>query len=453
MSNSDGIHGKNPILVFGAGEHAARLSEAATAAGLPVEVAGTAAELLAGAESSHYAVTVAQHGIPDLDSKEFLQRLGAAHRPVMAIFLMEAGSTASDAARLIRQGAYHCADAGTSREEWSRLLEQAAEEARCRRLACDAGAQAWRRLLVGESPEIEELVQVIGLVAARRSTVLITGETGTGKETAARAIHLAGGRGHMPMTTLDCSALSGRVLEAELFGTGSMDGSGASGSSIGRLEQAADGTLFLDEVGDMPLDLQGKLLRVLEEREFERPRVIAASTPDLFPRVKQGKFREDLYYRLNVVPLHMPPLRKRPGDIRLLARHFVGQVCAAEGLPSKEVFNETLDHLGGYSWPGNVRQLKNMVEKALILSGPRRILLPGDFELPDEPPPLDVTHSIERFSVPDGGINFAQVVSSFERNLLDQALKRTNGNRTMAADLLGMKRTTLVSKLRVLELA
>lgn len=462
VSNHNGHHINHPILVFAAAEQAARLSEAAAAAGLPMEIAKTAADLSAGVETSRYPVTVVQHGISDLEPAAFLESLRALPRPVVAIFLIEAGSAASDAAQLIRLGAYHCADAATSREEWSQLLEQAAEEARCRRLACDSEVREWRRLLVGESAAIEELLEVISLVAARRSPVLITGEAGTGKETAARAIHLASGRGHLPMVTLNCSALPEHALEAELFGHTSTNGAGAAGSRLGRLEQAAGSSLFLDGIGDLPMDLQGRLLRALEEQEFERPgssetvqvkaRVIAASDPDLFQRVKQGKFREDLYYALNVVPIQMPPLRERRTDIRLLARHFVVKVCAAEGLPSKEVFNETLDHLCGYSWPGNVRQLENTVAKAVIMSGPRRILLPSDFELPDEPPPLDVTRSIEQFAVPDGGINFAQVVSSFQRNLLDQALKRTNGNRTMAADLLRMKRTTLVSKLRVLEL-
>lgn len=447
MSNSNGSSSHIQVLFFGAVEHAHRLREAAAPAGLPIEVAGTAAGLLAAVGTSRYAIAVVQHGIPDLESREFMECLRAARRPVIAVFLMDGGSTASDAAQLIRLGAYHCADAGMSREEWSELLEQAAAEARSRRLAGDPEAQAWRRLLVGESPSAEELVRTIALVAARRCNVLITGETGTGKETVARAIHLASGRCQMPMVTLNC-AVPEDVLEVELFGP---NPNGASGARRGRFEQAAGGTLFLDEVGDMPLDLQGRLLRVLEEREFDA-RVIAASTGDLLERVKEGRFREDLYYRLNVVPIEMPPLRDRKGDIRLLARHFVARICAAEGFPPKEVYNETLEHLCGYSWPGNVRELENMAAKAVIMSGSRRVLLPSDFELPDEPPPLDVNRSIAQFSVPDGGINFAQVVTSFERSLLDQALKRTKGNRTMAAGLLHMKRTTLVSKLRVLEL-
>ena len=463
VSNSSGNSYQGHVLFLGAVEHAIRLREAAAAAGLGMEAAGDAADLLAGVQTSQHGVAVVQHGIPDLEPRELLECLLATRRPVMTIFLMEAGSCASDAARLTRLGAYHCADAGTSVEEWSRVLKQAAEESNGRRLANNPEARTWRRLLVGESPSIEELVRTIGLVATRGCTVLLTGETGAGRETVARAVHMASGRGHMPMVTVNCSAIPEHLLDAELFGRGDTGAAEASASAprIGRFEQAADGTLFLDEIGGLPIDLQGKLLRVLEKHEFERrgsseavkvsARVIAASTRDLLQLVRQGGFREDLYYRLNVVPMQIPPLRDRKSDIPLLVRHFVDKVCAAERLPSKEVYNETVEHLCGYSWPGNVRELENMAAKAVILSGARRVLLPGDFQLPDDPLP-DVARSIEQFSVPDGGINFAQVVTSFQRSLLGQALKRTNGNRTMAAGLLHMKRTTLVSKLRVLEL-
>jgi DNA-binding NtrC family response regulator len=181
--------------------------------------------------------------------------------------------------------------------------------------------------------------------------------------------------------------------------------------------------------------------------------VIAASNLDLLERIKEGKFREDLYYRLNVVPIQMPPLRQRRTDIPLLARHFVHKVCRLEGIPAKELWNETIEHLSWYSWPGNVRQLENMVEKAVVMSGDRLVLYPSDFVLPVRGAHPDVGHSTLPFAVPDTGINFAQLVNSFERSILDQVLQKTNGNRTLAADLLRLKRTTLVSKLRVMEMS
>jgi two-component system, NtrC family, response regulator AtoC len=166
-----------------------------------------------------------------------------------------------------------------------------------------------------------------------------------------------------------------------------------------------------------------------------------------------GKFREDLYYRLNVVPILMPPLRQRRGDISLLARHFVHKTCGLENLPVKTVLNETIEHLSWYSWPGNVRQLENLVEKAVVMAGDRPVLYPSDFRLPTEVPHLGASHSPVPFSIPDSGVNFAQLVASFERSILDQVLQKTNGNKTLAADLLRLKRTTLVSKLRVKEMS
>ena len=455
--------GSTRVLFFGTAGHTALLSEATSLAGLTLDRVETMADLLARINSGEYGVVVAEHGIAGLDPAEFVESVGKLENPTMAIFLVSAGSATSEAVRLVKMGAYHCADSNSSAEEWSQLLEQAAEEARSRALAGDPAVDDWRSLLVGASPSMRDLVRVIALVAQRRCTVLITGETGTGKEMAARAIHMASGRRHQPMVALNCSAIPEHLLEAELFGHTKGAFTGAVNARIGRFEEANNGTLFLDEIGDMPLDLQAKLLRVLQERELQRlgssetikvnARLIAASNYDLSQRVKQGKFRPDLYFRLNVVPIQMPALRQRDGDIPLLARHFVAKVCQQEGIPVKEVYNETLVHLSSYSWPGNVRQLENMVESAVVMSGARPMLLPSDFVLLADKQRADVAQSIQQFSVPEDGIDFAQAVTAFERNLIQQALEMTNGNKTLAADLLRLKRTTLVSKLRVLELS
>src|SRR3954447_2485280 len=242
----------------------------------------------------------------------------------------------------------------------------------------EADREEWERMLVGRSREMRQLQYVIRLVASRRATVLITGETGTGKELAARALHMAGSRRSGLMVAVNCSALPESLLESELFGHVRGAFTGAFQNRVGRFEQAQGGTLFLDEIGELPMDLQTKLLRVLQEREIQRLgssetikidiRVVAATNCDLPRRIEQGKFREDLFYRLNVVPLEMPPLRRRSGDVPLLASHFVERFCRSEGLPPKVLLRETLDCLCEYSWPGNVRQLENVIEMAIALS-------------------------------------------------------------------------------------
>ena len=340
------------------------------------------------------------------------------------------------------------------------LLESAGR--RSARLA--SNSEPWRKLLVGESSSLEQVTQVIQLVAARRSTVLITGETGTGKEMAARAIHMASDRSRKPFVCINCGAIPENLIEAELFGHVKGAFTGAIHNRIGRFEQASGGTLFLDEVADLPFDLQAKLLRVLQEREIQRlgssetiktdVRVIAATNADLLARVQLGTFREDLYYRLNVVPIHMPALRERTADISPLVEHFLQKVCSAEGLTEKRVAPEAIFSLCSYSWPGNVRQLENMVEHAVVMSGDRPCLYPSDFPLP-KTGRSEQHGSIHRVqtqqAVPDEGIDFTETLRQFERALLHQALSKAQGNKTLAADMLRLPRTTLLHKLRVLE--
>ena len=309
---------------------------------------------------------------------------------------------------------------------------------------------------------MRQVSHVIRLVGARRSTVLITGETGTGKELAARALHLASPRRKGPWVAVNCSALPENLLEAELFGHVRGAFTGAAQARIGRFEQAHRGTLFLDEIGDLPLDLQAKLLRVLQEREFQRLgssetihvdiRVVAATNCDLTERTGEGRFREDLYYRLNVVPVHMPPLRQRREDIPRLARHFVEKICALEGIPLKSLQAEALEHLAAYGWPGNVRQLENAVEMAVALSGDRTLLGIQDFPLAaTRRPSFAALSSAPVVSVPDDGLDFEQTLAVIERSILEQALRKTGGNKKAAAGMLRLKRTTLAAKIRSLE--
>ena len=376
----------------------------------------------------------------------------------VVIHAPEAGAT--DIVRLQRSGAFHVLRYGdatsllclAANSKWSEAVEPA-EEAE--------PPEHWQRFLIGESRPMRRIVDTIRLVAQRRCTVLITGETGTGKEMVARAIHAASNRAHLPMVSVNCSALPETLLEAELFGHVRGAFTGAMNQRAGRFEQANHSTIFLDEIGDMPLSLQAKLLRVLQEREFQRlgssetvhvdARVIAATNADLHALIDEGKFREDLYYRLNVVPITVPPLRDRGHDVHVLARHFMGKICAEERIAAREISRETLDRLTGHDWPGNVRQLENAVEQAVVLSGERRQLLPGDFPLPARRHPIMLPAGAQPFiPLPDHGLDFERTVGSIELNILEQALKKTGGNKKLAAEMLGLKRTTLAAKLKSL---
>jgi DNA-binding NtrC family response regulator len=402
-----------------------------------------------------------QPGWTPAELLEAVQEIGGE----VPVLILDPAGTPAEAVRLARLGAYQVVGQPADFHELARHLEAAVEEKRSRELARLNSAlteQSWRRSLVGDSRPIERIAGIIRLAGPRRCTVLITGETGTGKELVARALHMASPRRNKPLVIVNCSALPEHLLEAELFGHVKGAFTGASGHRVGRLELADGGTLFLDEIGDMPLNLQPKLLRVLQEREFQRLgssetvrvdlRVVAATNSDLLERVRKGAFREDLYYRLNVVPVETPPLRQRLSDVPLLVRHFIEKVCRAEGLPLKHAHRETIEALCRRPWPGNVRQLENAVEVAVVLSGDRTLLRSGDFPLPkDDGLRRERTVPAAEIEVPDCGFDYERTVGDFERSILRQALAKAGGNKRKAADMLRLKRTTLSAKLRVLE--
>src|SRR5580658_5387528 len=311
----------------------------------------------------------------------------------LPVLFRDPNMTASMAVGLTRAGAFHCFGHRDSLDQLLEALDSAVEQRRslARARHCTRGTERWRSFLIGESPAMAQVAETVKLVGPRRCTVLISGETGTGKEMAARALHLASPRANANMVAINCSALPENLLEAELFGHTKGAFTGAIGARVGRFEQANKSTLFLDEIGDMPPELQAKLLRVLQDREIQRlgssetikvdVRVIAATNVDLLERVRQGRFREDLYYRLNVVPVATPALRERLEDITALTHHFIEKTCRLEDIPLRRVAPEALERLRSNPWPGNVRQLENAVEMAVAMSGKRETLFTNDFGL------------------------------------------------------------------------
>jgi two-component system, NtrC family, response regulator PilR len=311
------------------------------------------------------------------------------------------------------------------------------------------------RLLIGQHPNIERIQSLMRKVAVTNATVLISGESGTGKELVARQIHTLSGRAEGPFIALNCGAIPAELLESELFGHERGAFTGAVGARHGMFQVARGGTIFLDEVAEMAPPLQVKLLRVLQEHEF-RPvggdrmiktdvRVIAASNKELFDEVSKGRFREDLFYRLQVIPIRLPPLRDRRSDIPLLIEHFLEKMNSRRPQGPVRLSETAQVQMWEYDWPGNVRELENVVEQLVILAD-------GDTVDVDNLPP-----SIRRFvsgkrnptpTLSEAGFDFNRAVEAFENQLIYEALQKSNGNKQAAARLLGLKRTTLVAKLR-----
>ena len=354
--------------------------------------------------------------------------------------------------------------------------------------------------IIGQSTTLAEVFKILGKVAPTDSTVLVTGESGTGKELLVRALHANSRRADKPFVPINCGAIPKELLESELFGHEKGAFTHAIRSRPGRFELADGGTIFLDEIGEMELSLQVKILRVLQEKEIERVggsgckkvdvRIVAATNRDLEAEVEAGHFREDLYYRLNVIPLHLPPLRERGGDVLLLARHFLDHFCRKKCRPVLVLAPDTRRVLAAYAWPGNVRELENFMERLSILVDgavvqpsdlPRKILdQVGDVsDLPeveeqsapeaavplapptqspsDAPLPAEAGHApapAGEFVWPDlgvletRGLNLKDFLDAVESRLIDEALNRAEGVKNQAAEYLGIKRTTLIEKLK-----
>jgi DNA-binding NtrC family response regulator len=434
--------------------------------GFRVEQAGTGEEALVRLNNFAFDILVTDLRLPGVDGRQVLDEAFSRYPDIIAIVITGFG-TVREAVEITRLGAEGFITKPFQFEELLHALTAALEKRRLRAENAYLRAQLHDRFridgIVGRAPVMMQLFDLLKTVAATSSTVLITGETGTGKELAARAIHDGSPRRAQRFVAINCSAIPETLLEAELFGHVRGAFTGAVANRQGRIEQANRGTLFLDEIGTMSAGLQAKLLRMLQAREFERVgdsqtikvdvRVIAATNADLRKLVSDGLFREDLFYRLNVIPVRMPPLRDRRGDIPVLAQHFLDRL-ANETTPGRgrvTLSQEALQALMASAWPGNVRQLENAMERALALSPGRSQILLED--LPDEVRLVSPPVEAGELNLPEEGIDMEERVADFERTLIRRALERTGGNKRQAADLLRVKRTTLIEKLKRLERA
>ncbi|HVZ22883.1 MAG TPA: sigma-54 dependent transcriptional regulator [Vicinamibacterales bacterium] len=435
--------------------------------GYHVEQADSGESAMARLADFAFDVIITDLRLPGIDGSAVVEAAVERYPDIIAIVITGYG-TVKDAVDAIRRGARDFVSKPFQIDELLHVLDSALEQRRLRSENAYLRAQLEERYrfeqgIVGRSGAMKRLFQLLETVAATSSTILVTGETGSGKEVVARAIHQHSPRRMHRFVALNCSAIPETLLEAELFGHVRGAFTGAVGNRQGRLEQAHRGTLFLDEVGTMSGALQMKLLRVLQEREFERigdshttkvdVRVIAATNSDLRRMVSDGVFREDLYYRLNVIPVEIPPLRERKEDIPLLVQHFLDKFRAeAPGgatRPPMTVSQQAMRHLMSYPWPGNVRQLENAVERAVAFGASR-----SQIDLADLPP--EIQQSPEgaapaAITLPDDGLDLEEYVARVERELIQLSLERTGGNKGKAARLLNLKRTTLVEKLKRLE--
>ncbi len=403
-----------------------------------------------------FDVIVSDLRLPGIDGREVVETALTRYPGIVAIVVTGYG-TVKDAVDMTKMGVADFIAKPFQFDELMHVLNSALEQRRLLTENAYLHQQLDERYglgsMAGKSPPMRALFQLIETVAPTAATILITGETGTGKEMVARAIHQTSPRHRGRFVAINVSAIPETLLDAELFGHARGAFTGAVAMRQGRLEQADGGTLFLDEVGTMPMPLQMKMLRVLQEREFERigdtrtikvdVRIVAATNADLSKMVKDGTFREDLYYRLNVIPVHIAPLRERLEDIPMLVQTFVKKFA-----PDREVTvaQDAMRRLMAYAWPGNVRQLENAVERAIAMSGSRPQIdvvdLPADVLATDEAMTKPVVE------LPAGGIDLPVLIAQIEKDLIERALLRTGQNKGAAARLLGLKRTTLVEKLK-----
>jgi two-component system nitrogen regulation response regulator GlnG len=454
------------------------LNQALGRAGYDVRTTGTAAGLWRWISAGEGNLVITDVVLPDESGFDLIPRIKRM-RPELPILVMSAQNTLLTAITAAERGAFEYLPKPFDLKELTSVVSRALATPLTKR---DTGLEAAeeRLPLIGRSPAMQEIYRVIARLTQTDLTVMIMGESGTGKELVARALHDYGKRRHGAFVAVNMAAIPKELVESELFGHERGAFTGATNRGVGRFEQAEGGTLFLDEIGDMPLEAQTRLLRVLQQGEYTTVggrtpiktdvRIIAATNRDLRQLISQGLFREDLYYRLNVVPLRLPPLRERVEDIPDLVRHFLRK-AEDEGLPHKTLDNEALDLLRRHRWPGNVRELENLIRRLAVLQSGDAISAASVSAELKEPAktfaadsgegPQSLSASVEQYltqyflaqgdRLPPPGV-YDRIVQEVERPLISICLAATRGNQIRAAQLLGLNRNTLRKKIRDLGL-
>ncbi|HEX4418945.1 MAG TPA: sigma-54 dependent transcriptional regulator [Kofleriaceae bacterium] len=433
------------------------VQEALEAHGLEVIAADSAAAALAALDDAD--VVVSDYMMPDIDGMQLLEKVRIAN-PALPVILVTAHGSERLAVRALKQGAYDYLSKPFDNDELCFTIDRAAETRRLRQAERErALEQASGVRIIGRSPALTRVLDTATRIAAKDVTVLVRGETGTGKELIASLLHANSPRARQPLVVFNSAAIPAELAESQLFGHAKGAFTGAVAAHDGYFVQADGGTLFIDEIGELPLALQAKLLRVLQEREVQPlgaaqvkkidVRVVAATHRDLAEEVKAGRFREDLYYRLNVIELRMPPLRERRADVPLLAREFARKYSERFGLGYVvQLSPELIAHLEQQAWPGNVRQLENTIARCAALATTKIVGLevlqaPHDAP-PDAADPADPGDG----SLPSAGPSFREQVEAFERNLITQAIRSSGGNQSETARRLQLNRATLYDKLK-----
>lgn len=435
-----------------------------THAGYQVQSAASGEEALKILQETPFEVVITDLFLPGVSGIDILKRIKE-DSPFTNVILITGNASAETAVEAMKEGAFDYITKPLNFEKLKILVAKALEKSR---LVAEnlylrqqlRGKYKFDRI-IGNSPAMQQVFSRMEKIVHTDSTILILGESGTGKELVAKAIHFNGPRREKPFVAINCGAIPAELLESELFGHARGSFTGAVADKPGKFEIANDGTIFLDEIGTMPMHLQMKLLRVLQEHEVERVgtskkiklnvRVISATNANIEDEVKRGAFREDLYYRLNVIPILLPPLRERREDIALLARHFLLKSCKEMNRPLMSISSAAMQALEAYDWPGNVREMENVIERSVALTDGETI---ERSDLPASIGGID-DESVTGLLCPkvtEDGVDMVRIIEAIERRMIADALELSDGVKARAANLLGINRTTLVEKIKRLSL-
>lgn len=423
-----------------------------------VETADNGMEAVAKSKAGSFDAVITDLAMPGMNGMEVLAHFAEHHPDTMVIILTGFG-TIETAVEAIKKGAFDYLTKPLRGDQIIHAVKKALEikQLKTENLLLQSKIKEYHTLdrIIGRSKPMQSVFRILSRVAKTDSTILIMGESGTGKELIAHAIHEMSKRSDGPFIPINCGAIPEELLEAEVFGHEKGAFTGAVRERPGRFELAHQGTIFLDEIGEMSLRLQVKLLRFLQERTIVRVggsrtisldvRIIAATNKDLERAVEEGEFREDLYYRLNVIPVTAPPLRERAGDVPLLVHHFLRRHCGRYDLPVKKFSRSALAALEKYDWPGNVRELENILERMVLLTEEDQIRLG---HLPARIRSQVANEPVIDVEISEDGIDLKQTLNDLEDRLIMDALKQTGGVKNKAAKLLGLKRTTLIEKMK-----